>query len=59
MRSIQYGIVVLAFLDAFVYAHHEHRLDSENSGNFGDCMKGRIRCVTISTLAYAHAHQAT
>ena len=32
MRSLQYGIVVLGFLDAFVYAHHKHRLDSENSG---------------------------
>ena len=31
LRSLQYGIVVLGFLDAFVYAHHKHRLDSENS----------------------------
>ena len=30
MRSIQYGIVVLGFLDAFVYAYHKQRLDSEN-----------------------------
>ena len=43
LRSIQYGIVVLGFFDAFVHAHHKHRQDSENSGNFGDCMKGRIR----------------
>ena len=42
-KRLQYGIVVLGFLDAFVYAHHKHRHDSENSGNFGECMKGRIR----------------
>ena len=59
MRSLQYGMVVLGFLDAFVYAHHKHRLDSENSGNFGDCMKGRVRLMTAITLAYAHAYQAT
>ena len=59
MRSLQYGIVVLGFLDAFVYAHHKHRQDSENSGNFGDCIKGRIRCMTAITPAYAHAYQAT
>ena len=39
LQSLQYGIVVLGFLDAFVDAHHKHRQDSESSGNFGDCMK--------------------
>ena len=43
MRSLQYGIVVLGFLDAFVFAPPKHRPDSENPGNFGDCMNGRIR----------------
>ena len=57
MRSLQYGIVVLGFLDAFVYAHHKHRLDSENSGNFGDCVKGRVRLMTAITPAYAHAYK--
>ena len=47
MRSIQYGIVVLGFL---VFAH---------SGNFGDCMKGRVRFMTAITPAFAHAYQAT
>ena len=47
------------FLDAFVYAHHKHRLDSENTGNFGDCMKGRVRFMTAITPAYAHAYQTT
>ena len=56
MRSIQYGIVVLGFL---VFAHHKNRLDSENSGNFGDCMKGRVRFMTAITPAFAHAYQAT
>ena len=54
MQSIQYGIVVLRFLDASVYAHCKHRLDSENTGNFGDCMKGRIHIMTAITPAYAH-----
>ena len=58
LRSLQYGIVVLGFLDAFVYAHHKHRLDIENAGNF-DCMKGRVRLVTIITPAYALAYQTT
>ena len=33
--------------------------DSENSGNFGDCMKGRVRLMTAITPAHAHAYQAT
>ena len=48
-----------ASFDAFVYAHHEHRLGSENAGNFGDCMKGRVRLMTAITPAYAHAYQTT
>ena len=49
----------MGFLDAFVYAHHQHRQGFENPGNFGDCMKGRIRFMTAITPAYAHAYQAT
>ena len=59
LRSLQHGIVVLGFLDAFIYAHHKQRLDSENAGNFGDCIKGRVRFMTAITPAYAHAYQAT
>ena len=59
LRSIQYVIVVLGFLDAFVYAHHKDRQDCENPGNVGDCMKGRIRFMTTITPAYVHAYQAT
>ena len=59
LRSLQHGIVVLGFLDALVYAHHKHRLDSENAGNFGDCTKGRVRSMTAITPAYAHAYQTT
>ena len=51
LRSLQYGI------DAFVYAHHKHRLDSASAGNFGDCLRGRVRFMTAITLAYAHAYQ--
>ena len=39
LRSLQYGIVVMGFIDAFVYAH-QHRRSIDNPGNFGDCMKG-------------------
>ena len=48
----------LGFLDAFVYAHHKHRLDSASAGNFGDCLRGRVRFMTAITPAYAHAYQA-
>ena len=59
LRSLQDGIVVLGFLDAFVYAHHKHRIDSGNAGNSGDCLKGRIRFMTAITPAYGHAYQTT
>ena len=36
LQSLQCGIVLLGFLDAFVYAHHKHRQGCENPGNFGD-----------------------
>ena len=49
----------MGFIDAFVYAHHQHRQGFENPGNFGDCMKGRIRFMTAITPAHAHAYQAT
>ena len=49
----------MGFIDAFVYAHHQHRQGFENPGNFGDCMKGRIRFMTAITPAYAHAYQVT
>ena len=48
-RSLQYGIVVMGFVDAFVYAHDHHRRNIENPGNFRDCMKGRIRFMTAIT----------
>ena len=59
LRSLQYGIVVMGFIDAIVCAHHQHRRSIEDSGNFGDCMKGRIRFMTAITPAYAHGYQAT
>ena len=39
---LQYGIVVVGFIDAFVCAHNHYRRNIENPGNFGDCMKGRM-----------------
>ena len=59
LRSFQYGIVVMGFIDAFVYAHHQHRQGFENPGNFGDYLKGRIRFMTAITPAYVHACQST
>ena len=59
LRSLQYGIVVMGFIDAFVYAHHQHRQSIENPGNFGDYMKGRVRFMTAITPAYVHAYQVT
>ena len=57
LRSFQYGIVVLGFLDALVYAHHKHRLDSASAGSFGDCLRGSVRFMTAITPACAHAYQ--
>ena len=59
LRSLQYENVVMGFIDAFVYAHHQHRRSIENPGNLGDCMKGRIRFMTAITSASAHAYQET
>ena len=49
----------MGFIDALVYAHHQHRRIIKNPGNFGDCMKGRIRFMPTVTPACAHAYQAT
>ena len=49
LRSLQIGIVVMSFIDACVYAHHQHRRSIENLGNFGDCIEGRIRFMTAIT----------
>ena len=57
LQSLQYDIVVLGFHDAFVFAHHRHRLDSANARNFGDCLRGRVRFMTAITPAFAHAYQ--
>ena len=57
LRSLQYGIVVMGVIDAFVYAHNDHRRNMVNLGNFGDCMKGRFRFMTAITPANAHAYQ--
>ena len=58
LRSLQYGIVVMGAIDAFVYAHNHHRLNVHNPKNFGDCMEGRNRFMTAITPTYAHAYQS-
>ena len=51
LRSLHHVTVVLGFFDVFVFAHVKHRLDSENSGNFGDCMKeGSVHSCHYSCL---------
>ena len=50
--SLQYGIVVLGLIDAFVYAHNHHRRNIENPGNFGGLHEGRIRFMTAITPAF-------
>ena len=57
LRSLTHGIVVMGVIDAFVYAHNQHRRHIDNPGHFGNCMKGRIRFMTAVTPAYAHAYQ--
>ena len=42
LRSLQYGIVVMGVIDAFVYAHNYLRRNMDHPGNFGDCMKGEF-----------------
>ena len=49
----------MGLIDAFVYAHQHYRRGIDNFGNFGDCMKGRIRFMTALSPANAHAYQAT
>ena len=51
------AIVIMGVIDAFVYAHNHHRRNMDNPGNFGDCIKGRVRFMTAVTPAYAHAYQ--
>ena len=58
LRSLQYGIVVIGVIDAFVYARTCHRSNTNNPGNFGDSMEGRIRLMTAITPTYAHAYQS-
>ena len=55
--SFQYGIVVLGIVDAFVYAHNHHRHNTDNPGNFEDCMEELICVITALTPAYARAFQ--
>ena len=58
LRCLQFGIVVMEIIDAFVHAHTHHRRNVDNLGNFGNCMEGRTRFMTAITPTYAHAYQA-
>ena len=54
----QIGILVLGITDAFVCAHNHHRHNRNNPGNFEDSTQGRIRLLTATTPAYAHAFRS-
>ena len=47
LRGLQRGIVVMGVIDAFVYAHKYHSHNTDNLGNFEDCMAGRNRSLII------------
>ena len=47
----------MGVIDVFVHVHNHHQRNLDNPGNFGDCMKGRVRFMTAITPAYAHAYQ--
>ena len=48
---------MLGIFDAFVYAHNHHRHNTDNPGNFEDCMEELICLITALTPAYARAFQ--
>ena len=52
LRSLQYGIVVMGVIDAFVYARNCHRRNLDNPENFGDSMEEEF------APNYAHAYQS-
>ena len=47
----------MGVIDAFVYGHSQLKRKIENPGNYGDCMRGRIRFMTAITSACALAYQ--
>ena len=51
------GSLCGGIFDAFVYALNHHRHNTDNPGNFEDCMEGLICLMTALTPAYAHALQ--
>ena len=55
--GVQHGIVLLGFVDAFVYAHNRHRHNKDDPTYFENIMEERTRMMTALTLAYAHAFQ--
>ena len=59
LRNLQYGITTMGIIDTCVFAHYQHRRTSENPGNLGDCMKGRIRFMTTVIPTCDHACRVT
>ena len=54
--GIQHGTLVLVFFTlSCAHTHHGH--NSDNPGDFENCMEGRIRMMTAVTPAHAHAIQ--
>ena len=54
----QICILVSGIVDACVYAHHHHCHKKKNPVHL-DCMQGRFRTMTATTLAHAQAFQNT
>ena len=53
---LRHGFVVMGIIDAFVYAHNNHRHNTDNPWKYEDCMEGRIRLLTAITPSYANAY---
>ena len=48
----------MGIIDVFVYAHNNHRHNTDNPRKYEDCMEGWIRLLTAITPSYANAYQA-
>ena len=57
LRSLQYGIVVMGVLDAFVHARNHHRRNIDNPGNLGAWLRRENSFYDCNHSAYAHAYQ--
>ena len=57
LRSVQYGIVIMCFIDACAYVLKEYRRNIENLGNFVNWMKVRVRGYHTSCIPSNMSHK--